>query len=476
MARRLGVAVAIVLLCGGASGSAIAKTAWTKTDQKLVMSDSVSLATTLYEPTGAPPAAGWPAIVMFHGLGGTRASMNTLAESTFANEGYAVLTFDFRGHGETGGLFDLDGPREVQDVAEMLDWLGTHKEIDKAHIGAWGISLGGGAVWASLKAGLPFAAAEVNETWTDLYQALAPRDLSKSGAIFQFLNSVPADRKAPEILALIDDALNSTNVGVLHSFADSRSILGTLRQVKTPVLIFQGRRDFAFGLEQGIKAYNELAGPKRLYVGDFGHAPSTFPGPDAGVVFAEASDWFARYLKNSANGIDTRKPVELAPDPFREAQNVSYAGLPPKTTVKTKTVKIRKTFGSRGKVVATFALPRRKLETFGAPTVTVTASTRTQAKQLVAVLEAVKGGTSTIVSEGGTLLPTGRKSFTVSFGLISDTALIVRGSKLRLTLSWTSTAQNGANLLYLTGVPDGSSLTVKSAYVVLPVLKQPISG
>src|SRR5947208_2409889 len=204
MGRRLLLVCSCALLwCGTAHADA-----WTKTDQKLVMSDGAQLATSFYEPVSAPPVGGWPAIVMFHGLGGTRASMNTLAEATVANEGYAVLTFDFRGHGESGGLFDLDGPREVQDVADMLAWLGTHPEIDKAHVGAWGISLGGGAVWASLKAGLPFAAAEVNETWTDLYPALAPGNLSKSGAIFQFLNSVPTDRKAAEINALTNDALN----------------------------------------------------------------------------------------------------------------------------------------------------------------------------------------------------------------------------------------------------------------------------
>src|SRR5205085_2503483 len=201
-------------------------------DQKLTASDGVQLATTLYEPSTAPTVGGFPAIVMFHGLGGTRASMNTIAEQVFAPAGYAVLTFDFRGHGESGGLFDLDGPREVQDVAEMLAWLAMHPEIDKTHIGAWGISLGGGAVWACLKAGLPFAAAEVNETWTDLYPALAPGNLSKSGAIFQFLNSVPSDRKAAEITALTNDALNSSNVGVLHAFADSRSVKDALRQIK----------------------------------------------------------------------------------------------------------------------------------------------------------------------------------------------------------------------------------------------------
>jgi predicted acyl esterase len=471
MGRRLLVACACALVwCGAAQADP-----WAKTDQKVTARDGTLLATTLYEPVGAPPVGGWPAIVMFHGLGGTRASMNAIAEQTFANEGYAVLTVDHRGHGESGGLFDANGPAEIQDARDLYDWLAARPELDKAHIGAWGISLGGGVVWGALKAGVPFAAAEVNETWVDLYQSLAPAGLSKSGAVFQFLSSVAADRTAPTLNAIRSDALNSTNLATVQAYADARSARSELPTIKTPTLVFQGRRDFAFGLEQGIEAYQGLAGPKRLYIGDFGHPPSTFPGPDASVVFAEAADWFGRFLKNQLNGIDTRKPVELAPDPYREAQNVSYAGVPPKAALKTKTVKIGKTFGSKGKVVVTFVLPPRTLEAFGAPVVTVTASTKTQARQLVAVLEAVKGTTATVVSEGGTALPAASKAWTLSFQLIADATLIPQGSKLRLTLSWTSTAQNAANLLYLTGVPDGSSLTVKSAYVTLPLLKNPIS-
>jgi alpha-beta hydrolase superfamily lysophospholipase len=475
MRRRLLVVVALACLCGGGT-AATAKSAWTKHDYTVTASDGVKMATTLYEPDGTPPTGGWPAIVMFHGLGGTRASMNTIAEATFANEGYAVLTADHRGHGESGGLFNTGGPREIQDARDLFDWLAARPEIDKSHIGAWGISLGGGVVWNSLKTGVPFAAAEVVETWVDLYQSLAPNYLAKSGAVFQFLNSVPADRTDPELNAIKADALNSTNPQALQAYAAVRSVRDNLSRIKTPVYVFQGRRDFAFGLEQGIEAYNGLGGPKRLYIGDFGHSPSTFPGPDAAVVFSEGTKWFAHYLQGDSSNGTAAKGVELAPDPFVEDKNVLYSTLPKRMTIKTRTAKPNKTIGSTGKVVTTYTLPARKLETFGPPTVVVNASTRTQAKQLVAVLEAVKGSTSTIVSEGGTLLPTARKAYAVSFPLIWDTALIAKGSKLRLTLSWTSTAQNAANLLYLTGVPDGSSLTVKSAYVTLPVLKSPISG
>jgi predicted acyl esterase len=478
MGRRLLVVAACALACAGAAHSVPPPAVFTKSDQVVRGYGGARLATTLYLPARfEPPAAGWPAIIMFHGLGQTRAPINELAEQTFARNGYAVLTSDHRGHGESGGLFNADGPAEIKDAVSLYKWLIGRPNIDSGHVGLWGISLGGGVVWGMLKAGLPFAAAEVYETWVDLYEALAPGGLTKSGAIFQFLSSVPSNRTAPELSRLRSSMLTSTRSDDVEAWADQRSANDALERIKTPVLIFQGRRDFAFGLEQGITAYRRLGGTKRLYIGDFGHAPSTFPGPDADVVRAESSDWFERFLKNVPNGIDKAKPVELAPDPYRAGSNVSYAGIPPTTIVKTARRTSGKTIGPRGKLVFTFALPQRKLEVFGAPVVTVEASTRTKAKQLVAVLEAVpRTGAATIVSEGGTLLPPRSKAWTLSFRLIHDTALIASGSKLRLTLSWTSTAQNPANLLYLTGVPDGSSLAVTSAAVKLPVLKSPVSG
>jgi predicted acyl esterase len=468
MVRALTLAAITALLwCGAATAGP-----WAKTDQKVTATDGVQLATSLYEPVGAPPVGGWPAIVMFHGIGGTRSSMNTLAELYYANQGYAVLTVDHRGHGESGGLFNTVSPQEVRDARTAYDWLAARTTIDKGHIGAWGISLGGGVVWNALRAGVPFAVAEVFETWVDLYQALAPRDLSKSGAIFQFLGSVAADRTDPELNGIKTGALSSTNQAALEAYADARSVRGDLARIKTPTYVFQGRRDFAFGLEQGLEAYRGLAGPKALYIGDFGHAPSTFPGADAAPMFATSSAWFDAYLKGIGN--TPIQPVQIAPDPWHG--NVrSYASLPPTTTVKTKTVKVNRTFGTRGKTVVTFTLPNKKLEVFGAPVISVTASTKTNARQLVAVVESIaRNGAATIVSEGGTQLPTAR-TWKLSFPLISDTALIAPGSKLRVTLSWTSTAQNPANLLYLTGVPDGSSLTVKTLRVALPVLAKPIS-
>src|SRR3954471_1730559 len=175
----------------------------------LRMDDGVELAATLSEPADAPPPAGYPTIVLFHGLGDDRQDVAAVGQS-FAGS-FAVLAFDQRGHGQSGGLVSIDGPREIADARAVFDWLAARPEIDKTRIGAWGMSLGGGAVLRSLVEGVPWAAVETAETWTDLYSALVPQSLAKSGAIFDFLSSVPAERLDPSVLAIRDDALASRN-------------------------------------------------------------------------------------------------------------------------------------------------------------------------------------------------------------------------------------------------------------------------
>lgn len=446
--------------------------AWTRTELALPMDDGVSLAATLWEQPGPGPH---PAIVLLHGLGGTRASTNLHAENVFAPAGYTVLTFDARAHGASGGLFGADGPREIQDVRNVVAWLAARPGVDAARIGGMGTSYGGGALWRSAAEGVPFAALVPTITWTDLFPALAPGGLSKSGAVFQFLQSVPAERYAPETAAIRAPALESTDRALVQGFADARSSRPLLSRLATPTLILHSRRDFAFDIEQAAAAFRLLAGPKRLYLGNLGHAPAANPAAEQPHYLGLARQWFDRFLRGLPNGVDAGGRVELARDPWN-GRTARYAGLPPTQTVKL-TLKGRGTIGAAGKTVLTGALPKRRLETFGAPVVKVTATTPSRWKQVVVVLSAIApNGRETVVSQGGALTPQlGRAPRTVTLRLISQATPIAAGSKLRVTVAATSLAQNPGNLLYLTGVPTGSRLSVKSVQVSLPVLRTPVS-
>jgi fermentation-respiration switch protein FrsA (DUF1100 family) len=459
--RRLAVLMCVAAAAVGAPGLARA------TEVSVVMNDGTHIFASLLEPTGASPKGGWPGVMMFHGLGGSHKDLLPLANAYVA-KGYAVFAPDARGHGSSGGYVSLDGPREVADVRTELQWFSGLPEVSDTQIGAWGISLGGGAAWNSVVAGVPFKALETFETWSDLYQALFPHNFGKSGAIYAFAQSVPSERIDPSLRAFVPQLISSENLPVVRNLLGARSSVRLMNAVTTPSFLFQGRRDFAFDIGQATAAYARLAGPKRLYVGDFGHSPSSFPGPDIAHIVDLSLRWYDRFLKEEPNGVDKEKPVQVASNPWRAA--TSFATVPKaKRFSVSRSALHNLTPGS--KVVYTFPPLTQTVEQFGAPIVSVSAKSATNWPHIVAVLTAG----DTVLSEGGTLTPVGKKSWKVKFSLISDANLLRKGTRLSVTLGATSTVQNVANLLYLKPVPDDARVRISSVSVSLPKLPKPIS-
>jgi hypothetical protein len=322
--------------------------------------------------------------------------------------------------------------------------------------------------------GVPFAAIAPAVCWTDLYQALVPQDLARSGVIVGFYQSI-AGRVAPEVDPILRAALAGQDLGRVRAFAAERSSRLRLSSLTVPTFMLQGRRDFAFDLEHALSAYRLLRGPKRLYLADFGHAPSAKPGDEPDYVLPQARAWFDRFLKGLPNGVDRRPPVELAPDPWT-GRTFSYARPPIPKLVRAAFPGRPVTIGSRGKLSRTWRLPRRRLETFGAPTVRLKLASTTRWPHVVAVLSAVTPQRREIVvSAGGARVRLTRRARTVVLRLISQATNIPPGSRLRLTVAAASTAQNPGNLLYLTSVPSSARLTIVAAGATMPVLAKPVS-
>ena len=354
----------------------------------------------------------------------------------------------------------------------MRDWLADRPEVIDDRVGAWGISYGGGQVLRALVEGVPFRAAVVAETWVDLYSALAPGNLSKSGAVLAFLSSVPAERRAPEVTAVSALALVSRSMGTVRAFATARSSLTGLGRVRTPVLFMQGRRDFAFGLDQGLAAFRALGGAKRLYVGPFGHAPSRFPGPDAQEARSQWLSWFAQHLGSAAGAPpppNERNSLAVAPDPYTAGRTRTSAVVPRTSVTRFGAGGASRT-GGMGSFTRALGRTKRLLETFGRPTVTLRASGTMG--QIVAVLKArTPSGAELTVSAGGAKVSLGRTPRTVSFQLIGQATTIPRGSRLSLRVGSTS-----GDLLYIAPALPTQRVTVGLINLSLPILRQPVSG
>jgi len=262
----------------------------------------------------------------------------------------------------------------------------------------------------------------------------------------------------------------STNMAQVVALAAPRSPLAHLSSLSTPTLLIQGRHDFLFDIDQAEAAYKLLKGPKRLYIGDLGHAPAANPPAEQPTYLGAAVQWFDRYVKGTQNGVEKQPPVVLAHDPW-DGKTTAYKTLPPTKFASVALPGTTTMTSPGGKVVRGARLTGGPHETFGDSTVTVRYSGAKNWDHLVAVLTV--DGTSTPITAGGTKL-TG-SSGVATIRLMNESVLVPAGKRLVVTIGATSTVQSSANALYLNDVPAGASITIGRTTLKLSMLTKAVS-
>jgi alpha-beta hydrolase superfamily lysophospholipase len=327
--------------------------AWTAsaaaaTPQQLTvpMSDGANLACSLTMPDSGAPTAG---VMLFHGLGGKHQDVEQLATQYFAPAGYAVLACDARGHGTNPVCcWALAAPPAVADVQSEFSWFA--QRIGTSNIGGLGISLGGGMLWDAAASGVPFKALVPVITWTSLQKALAPQGFAKLGLVLYLSGLVPKSLWSPLLTANAAALVagNTTGPGGVE-WSQNQSIQ-KLSGFSTPTLMIQGRHDFLFDIDQVLATYKLLSGPKRIYLGNFGHSPdSTSTAPDEAYFWPLAVKWMDRYLKGTQNGVD-KVHIELGHDPWDNTPT-AYAAAPATKVVSVNLPGSSVIRGSAGKAV-----------------------------------------------------------------------------------------------------------------------------
>ena len=134
----------------------------------VIISEGARLHADVYSPKPAPHSL--PTIIMSHGWGGTAAMLRSQA-TDFAQAGYLVIVFDYRGWGDSDGRLiqitpatrekNADGrlKGEIQELREMVDpldqamdiqnvihWAMGEPLVDNSRLGLWGTSFSGGLI------------------------------------------------------------------------------------------------------------------------------------------------------------------------------------------------------------------------------------------------------------------------------------------------------------------------------------------
>ena len=171
-----------------------------------IWSDGTRLSGDLFYPAEIDADDKLPAIVLCHGWGGVRSHLNQAYAPVFAAAGYVVLTFDYRGWGDSDSRLVIKGkmPRpeskgevtvraqairelvdpfeRIEDITNCIDFLSGESVVDPKRIGLWGTSFGGGNV--------VYVAAHDNRVMTVVAQ------VSGWGASENWPNKVYASRQA----------------------------------------------------------------------------------------------------------------------------------------------------------------------------------------------------------------------------------------------------------------------------------------
>jgi ABC-2 type transport system ATP-binding protein len=243
-----------------------------------------------------PAAKGtYPVVLTPHGGGGNVDSEAPRA-ARYAAIGFVGVVWSARGHGTSGGLFDVFGPKTVQDAQDVLQWVISNRAQTGAHptkAGAVGISQGGGTVNLLAAKDPRIKVIGPGQTFSGLQESLQPNGCTKltvDTAILGAAYTAMGARVDPTLLAPWTTYL-ATGFGgdAVKKQWTERSPRSYTKQTTQPTLWVQAFDDPLFPVDQAARMQALRSGSDvRLWLSWGGHfaASST-----AAEVAARESAW-----------------------------------------------------------------------------------------------------------------------------------------------------------------------------------------
>lgn len=237
----------------------------------------------------------------------------------FADAGYVVLSYTPRGFFASGGYIETAGPKDVNDVTDVINWLLANTPSDAARIGAAGISYGSGLSLLGSAFDSRIRAVAALSTWTDLqYSLLANQTRHQQAAGLLELAAELTGRPSAELQQTLSDYFGNTNLAGVSAFAKVRGAATYLDRInanRPAVFLANAYGDSLFAPNPLADFFAKLTVPKRLELRPGDHAIPELTGilglPND--VWTGVHRWFDYYLRGVANGIAAEKPVQLQP-------------------------------------------------------------------------------------------------------------------------------------------------------------------
>jgi predicted acyl esterase len=285
----------------------------------LTLRDNVVLDCSRYYPGTADTSFhnGYPAVIMCHGFGERKETLDTLALKQSAY-GYVVYTYSMRGQGNSGGQSNLISSTEAMDLVEYVNFIRTdfRTRLDTSSILIMGGSQGGI---------IPYMAACMGNLHVKcIISALASPEFASSwienGSVkmtYLWSLSYPTDtvRYTPQAAAMQNWVLSSSPDkwdSIATWLPQTRNFTSLVGSNRIPVLLENAWEDKFFNTLGNINSIPLLSVPKRYYFGAVkGHGGDTSATENLWHMNF-FNEWFSYWLLNINNGILTRPKFHFA--------------------------------------------------------------------------------------------------------------------------------------------------------------------
>lgn len=292
---------------------------------RVPMRDGVQLAVDVVRPDAD---GRFPAILGYSPYHKPTMAAYTSAAAYFAERGYAVVEFDLRGTGDSGGAsVDMYAPEEIQDGCDMVEWVAAQPWCD-GNVGMCGISYGGVVCWQVAMHQPPHLKAIIVRSGTDdaytdwVYPGGSPRPF----CFETYAPQMTASNFAPPNAALCGDRWQEIwqqhleqnvpwGIEFIRNQLDGpywrgKSVRPDYDRVQCPVFVIGGWADWY--PTPLLRAFAGLSVPKRALVGPWSHywPERGIPGPRVDGM-RECLKWFDQWLKGMDTGVLAEPPVTL---------------------------------------------------------------------------------------------------------------------------------------------------------------------
>ena len=243
----------------------------------------------------------------------------------YVPKGYAVVSADVRGTGNSEGCMNMMGDLERKDTYELVEWIAAQGWSD-GHVGMQGVSYVGTTPHEALIEAPPHldtvvtVAGVVNQC-RNVYQGGVPYLARFYPITYEATEGAPPptdfNRGAPWLLNTLDAACGQEEAlqamapgtyekGVYSAYWDERNFTKHVDGAQASLLYSQGFVDRAVNPIEAVGWFNELPVPKKAFLHQGGHQY-----PPREDYFDTELAWFDYWLKGIDNGIMDTPTVEV---------------------------------------------------------------------------------------------------------------------------------------------------------------------